>query len=323
VSASGCLLLCCSAQALSSVFTSDKLLLIVLTNVLHPSIEEDTNVFCGSADAMNRNVHHFDASRRCLGTAARTLWRQKSATVPVRRASDSCSSRRLSEPLIKNAQQRQTSTSLTDAGRTRGDSRLDSAVSRLSGSRNNPALFSGMLPVESCVVTATCSEEPLVVNPVYGSDDCSTLKSLSFEKKDSCSPETASTLNRVLHVHKSKEDGSVSDHHTSSSSAQEEKCHAVVTVTPAFSDCPAGENFTFPEVPASDYSHPTSTCGITDFLSPVNRTDDKARDVCARFQYKKVGIYLQEGTWRHSPHMLHGIRIDDNISLVVLCEVIF
>lgn len=313
-------MLYCSAQALSSVFTSDKLLLIVLINVLHPSVEEDTNVFCASADAMNTNVHRSDASRRHLGTAARTLWRQKSATVPVRRASDSYSSRRLSEPLIKNAQQRQTSTSLTDAGGTRGDSRLESAVSRLCGSKNSPALFSGMLPVESCVVT--CSEEPLVVNPVYGSDDCSTLKSLSFEKKDSCSPETASTLNRLLHVHKSREDSSVSDQYTSSSSAQEEKCHTVVTVTPAFSDCPAEGNFTFPEVPTSDYSHPTSTCGNTDFLSPVNRTDDKARDVCARFQYKKVGIYLQEGTWRHSPHMLHCIRIDDNISLVVLCEVI-
>ena len=322
-----CLLLHFSAQALSAVFTSDKLLLTVLVNVLH------TNLDSSSTENVKANGHCSGANKQYTFESVGKLWRQKSATMPAKQKRSESMPRRLSEPLIKGTEQWQTSLTVTNVNVSRMDrtchhsstvtenSRLDGATSKLFGSRNNLVWLSSTVPSQGFIATTTCSEEPLVVNPVYGSDDCSTLKSLSFEKKDSCLHQHTSALNQVLYVPENRENGSVSDQHTLSSSAQEEKCSTIVAVTPSFSDCVVEENFTFLEVPTSDCDLPTRHHGYTDVSCHVRAADDEADDVCIQFQYQKVCVYLQEGTWRHSPHSLHCIRIDSDISLVVLCEV--
>ena len=319
-----------SAHALSTVFTSDKLLLTVLINVLHPNIEKVVNRDSSSAETVKPTEHCSDANRQYVGEAVGKLLRQKSATMPAKQKRDICDSRRLSEPLIKTVEQRQTSATVACADIAHVDrtcdhpsavienSRLDGAVSKLFGSRNSPVWLSSTVSSRGHLMTSACSEEPLVVNPVYGSDDCSTLKSLSFEKKDLSLPKHTSALNQVLYVPENRENGSVSDQHMSSSSAQEDKCSTVVAVTPAFSDFAVEDNFTSLEVPSS---LPTSHHGNAGISSQVYAADNEADSVCTQFQYRKICVYLQEGTWRHSPHSLHCIRIDDDISLVFLCEV--
>jgi len=195
------------------------------------------------------------------------------------------------------------------------------ATSKPSSSRSTLVWLGNAAPSHPCeAATATCSIEPLVVNPVYGSDDCSTLKSLSFEKKNPCLRDYTSTLSQVLHASHERVSDSVSDRRTSLSSADEEKRVATVTVTPAISDCAAEENFTFPEYSAGESA---GSYGCTAVSHRESETcNDEARNVCEEFEYRKVCVYLQEGTWRHSPHSLHCIRIDDQITLVVLCEVI-
>jgi len=328
-----CVYYCFSAQALSAVFTSDKLLLTVLISVLHANVEKVANLDSSNAVAVETNGHCSGANKQYLGEAAGKLWRQKSATLPAKQKHESCTCRRLSEPLIRSVERRQTSMTVTDSNISHADgtcdhssgvienSQLDDAVSKLFGFQNNPVWVSSTVRNQGCVATATCSDEPLVVNLVHGSDDCSALKSLSFEKKDSCLREHTSALNQVLCVPESSENGPASDQRMLSSSAQEGRCRSVVAVTPAFSDCVAEEDFTFLEVPDSDYDPPARRRGYTDVSRQAHSADDEANDVCTHFQYRKVCVYLQEGTWRHSPHSLHCIRIDDNISLVVLCEV--
>ena len=313
---------------MSAVFTSDKLLLTVLVNVLHPNVDKVDHLDSCSAETVQTNVNCPGANKQYIGEAVGKLWRQKSATLPAKQKHDICMSRRLSEPLIKSTEQRQTCVTVTSADISDSDrtcnhssavienSQIDGATSKLFGSRTNPVWLSSTVP---SIVPAACDEEPpLVVNPAYRSDDCSTLKSLSFEKKDSCLREQTSALNQVLFVPNDREHGSVSEHHALSSSTQEENCHTIAAVTPAFSDCGVDEDFTFLQVPASDFDLPTSRRCIS---CQALAADDEVDDVCTRFQYRKVCVFLQEGTWRHSPHLLHCIRIDDNISLVVLCEV--
>jgi len=323
-----------SAQALSAVFTSDKLLLTVLVNVLHPNVEKAVNMNSSSTETVKRNGHRSDTNKQYIGEAGEKLWRQKSATMPGKQKRDSCTFRRLSEPLIKSLERRQTSPTVTDANISHVDrthnhssavienSRLDGATSKPFGSRNNPVWLSSTVASQGCVTAAMCSREPLVVNHLCGSDDCSTLKSLSFEKKDSCLCEHASALNQVLYVPENRENSPVCDQRASSSLSQEEKYSTIVAVTPAFSDCAVDESFTFLEVPASDSDLSTDCRGYADVSRRLHATDDEADGICTQFQYRKVCVYLQEGSWRHSPHSLHCIRIDNNISLVVLCEVV-
>ena len=322
-----------SAQALSAVFTSDKLLLTVLINVLHPNVEKVVNLDSSSAETVKTNGHCSVANKQYISEAAGKLWRQKSATLPAKHKHDSCMSRRLSEPLIKSLEQRQASVTvnnenISDIDRTHDhssavveNSQIVGATSKLFGSRNSPVWLSSTVPSQVCVATTVCSKEPLVVNSIYGSDDCSTLKSLSFEKNDTCLREPASVLSRVLYVPKNKENDSISEYRMPSSSTEEENCRTIPAVTSAFSDCVMEENFTFLEVPASDFDLSTSRQCYRDVSCLPHVNDGEVDGVCTQFQYRKVCIYLQEGTWRHSPHSLHCIRIDNNISLVVLCEV--
>lgn len=311
-----------SAEALSPVFTSDKLLLTVLINVLHPNVKKIAQV--DSADAVETSGRCSGSNVQLFGKAVERLWRQKSAAMPAKQECVNCNSRRLSEPLIRSVDQMQSSQTSLDTNSSQpdrihnyssavvGNSWLDGAILKPSGSRTNAVSLGSKMPSHGCVVTDACSKEPLVVNFVYRSDDRSTLKSLSFEKNDSCLNEHTSSL----HVHENTLNGCDSNEQTSLSLAQEERCNTTtVSVVPPFSDSATEETFT------SDHGHSTSSCGDTDGTCQVNESDDEARDVCARFAYRKVCVYLQEGTWRHSPHSLHCIRIDDNISLIVLCEV--
>ena len=329
-----CLLLRFSAQALSAVFTSDKLLLTVLINVLHPNVEKVVGVDSHCTDTVETSDSCSSTSKQYFSKAVKKLWRQKSATMPAKQNCVSCESRRLSEPLIRCPEQTQLSRTLPDTNSCQSDkthnctsaviehSRLEGTFSKPFSSRSNAVWLSSGVSSEVCAATTACNKEPLVVNPVYGSDDCSTLKSLSFEKKNSCVHDHTSAVNQVLCMPENTINGSVSDQTTSSSSAQEERRHSTFSVTPALSDFATDENVTFPQVPASDHSLSTSCCGYTEDVSrPVNEADDETRDICCRFAYRKVCVYLQEGTWRHSPHSLHCIRIDGDISLVVLCEV--
>lgn len=334
-----CLLLHFSVEALSAVFTSDKLLLTVLVNVLHSTHGKVANTDSCSASVVQTNGscsganQHFSKADKKLWRQNKKLWRQKSATMPAKRSCASCNARRLSEPLISNVGQTRTSQTLPDTNSSQVDrmqkytsaaienSQLDGAVSKPSSLKSNAALLSSRVPSQGYVVTTMCSKEPLVVNPVYGSDDCSTLKSLSFETKASCSRECTSALSRMLHVTENTSDSSISDQHTSSSLAQEDKFCATVNMMPGFSDSVAEENVTFSEVPADENRLTASSCGDTDVSCRVTETDREVHDVCSRYRYSKVCVYLQEGSWRHSPHSLHCIRINDNISLLVLCEV--
>ena len=326
-----CLFLNFSVQALSAVFTSDKLLLTVLVNVLQSSNKKVVSVDACSANAVQTSVHCSGANGHCVSKAERQLWRQKSATVPVKRSRVGCKSRRLSEPLVRTVEQMQTSQTSPDAKLSQvvrthcdiiGNSRLDGVISKPSSSRSNPVWLSSTAPSHSYVAAAACTSiEPLVVNPVYGSDDCSTLKSLSFEKKDCCLHAYSSALTQVLHGSQNRVSESVSDQCTSLSSADEEKRGSIVPVSPRANDSATGGNVTLPEVQAGDCDVSAGSYGYSDASCQGSETNDDARNVCAQFGYRKVCVYLHEGTWRHSPHSLHCIRIDDNISLVVLCEV--
>jgi len=323
------LLLHCSAEALSAVFTSDKLLLTVLISVLHPAVEKIAGVNSHSSDAVETSSHCSSATKQYFSKAGRDLWRQKSATMPAKQKCVSCDVRRLSEPLIQSVEQNQTSqtspdTSTSRINRTQNcfsavieNLRLDGALTKPFCSDGDAASVSSRVASQGCQVTTTYAEEPLVVNPVYRSDDCSTLKSLSFETKGSCSLERTYAPD---HMHTLN--GSVSDQHTSSSSVQEEKRCTAVNITPVSSYSVTEENLTFLEVLSSSNGLTTSSHGSTDVPCAVSETDSEADDVCSRLGYRKVCVYLQEGTWRHSPHSLHCIRVDDDISLVVLCEVI-
>lgn len=323
-----CLLLHFSAEALSAVFTSDKLLLTVLISVLHPTVEKIAGVDSHSPDALETSTHCSGATKQYFSKAGRNLWRQKSATMPAKQKCVSCDVRRLSEPLIQSVERNQLSqtspdTNTSHINRTQNYSsavienlRFDGALAKPSSSSSNTASVSNRVASQGCEVTTTCAEEPLVVNPVYRSDDCSTLKSLSFEKKGSCSLERTFAPD---HLHTLN--GSVSNQHTSSSSAQEEKCCTTVNITPVSSCSVTEENLTFLDVPSSSDGVTTSSYGSTDVPCAVSETDNEANDVCSRLGYRKVCVYLQEGTWRHSPHSLHCIRVDDDISLIVLCEV--
>jgi len=310
---------------LSAVFTSDKLLLTVLVRVLHSNIEKVASLDRCSVDAVQTSERCCIANKHGLNKAERQLWRQKSATMPVKRNCVSCGSRRLSEPLMTSAEQMQTCRISPDAkifhvDRTPSDVQPDVDTSKPSGSGSNPVWLSSTAPTHSCVVsTTTCSSiDPLVVNPVYGSDDCSTLKSLSFEKKDSRLQQYTSALKQVLDGSQDIVSDFVSDPCTSLSSADEERCRT----TPVISECVAEENITFPEVRTGECDVAVSSYAYADVSCQGSESNDEARNVCAQFGYRKVCVYLQEGTWRHSPHSLHCIRIDDDISLVVLCEVI-
>ena len=284
-----------------------------------------------SSDAVETSANCSGATKQYFSKAGKKLWRQQSATMPAKQKCVGCNIRRLSEPLIGSVEQTQTcQTSLdsntTQVNRTQNyssavieNSRLDGALVKPFSSISNAASVSSGQGYE---VTAVHTEEPLVVNPVYRSDDCSTLKSLSFEKKGSSSLEHTSAPD---HMHTLN--GSASDQHTSSSSAQAEKCCTTVNSMPVVGDSAAEENFAVLEVPSSGdcavtAGLTTSSHGSTDGSCAVNETDNEADDVCSRLGYRKLCVYLQEGTWRHSPHSLHCIRIDDDISLVVLCEVL-
>lgn len=329
-----CLLLCFSAEALSAVFTSDKLLLMILVNVLHPSIKKTAGIDSCSAVGGETSGCCSSTNKQYLDKAGIRLWRQKSATMPARQKCVSCNSRRLSEPLITSLEQTQTSQTCPDANTSQvnGKHNFSSVVTenlQLDGTVSKPlsSVSDAVSPSSKVgfVVTSACSDEavvvsPVVVNPVYASDDCSTLKSLSFEKQDTRLHEHTSAPDRTLCVPEDTLSGFVSDQNVSPSLAQEDRCRTAVNITPVFSDLTT-ENFTFLEVPSGNYGPSASSCGYTDVSCQLNDADDEACEACAQFAYRKVCVYLQEGTWRHSPHSLHCIRIDDNISLVVLCEV--
>jgi len=216
---------------------------------------------------------------------------------------------------------------ISHLNKTSIDVQPNGATSKPSSYGSYPVWLSSTVPSRSCVVAATaCGPiEPLVVNPVYGSDDCSTLKSLSLEKQDSSQlREYTSALSHVLRGSRDRVSDVASDQFTSLSSADEDKCRTPVTVTPAVVDCAAEENvdFTFPEVRTVECDVAANSVGYTDASCEGSENgDDEAHRICAQFGYRKVCVYLQEGTWRHSPHSLHCIQIDDDISLVVLCEV--
>jgi len=104
-------------------------------------------------------------------------------------------------------------------------------------------------------------------------------------------------------------------------STSEERCGTKVTVMPVLSDCATQENFTFADVPTSETSTGSNNCTNTNTSCQLTGTNEETRGVCTRFGYRKICVYLQEGTWRHSPHSLHCIQIGGGISLVVFCEV--
>jgi len=325
-----CFFVCFSAQALSAVFTSDKLLLIVLINVLHSNIKKVSSLSSCSAEAMQTTGRCSNVKKHNLSKTGGRSWRQKSATMPAKRNCVSCKSRRLSEPLVTSVEQMQISRTFPGAkisplDRTSSDFRPAGATSKPSSYSRNPVWLSSTAPSRSCVVAATaCGPiEPLVVNPVYGSNDCSTLKSLSFEKQDlSHLREYTSALSQIL---RGSHHG-VSDFQfrASFSSADEEKCRTAVT--PAPSDCAAAdENIDFSFLEDRTAVHCVGVTNGDGYMDAScqgsESSDSEARSICAQFGYRKICVYLQEGTWRHSPHSLHCIRIDNNISLVVLCEV--
>lgn len=37
--------------------------------------------------------------------------------------------------------------------------------------------------------------------------------------------------------------------------------------------------------------------------------------------YRRLVVFLQEGTWKHSPHTVHCIAVNSDITLIVICEV--
>ena len=316
--------MCFSAQALSAVFTSDKLLLSVLISVLHPTIVKTATVGTHSVSAVESSARCSGASKQYCGKAGSHLSSRKSGTVSAKRNCASCNSRRLSEPLINNVEQMQTSHPWLDRNsfeidRTRSYSstvveklRLDGSVSNPFGSISSAVWLRSRLHSHGHAATAACSKQPLVVNSVYGSDDCITPK-CSLEKKDLRLREHTSARNQVLHVPENTLNGSVIDQRMSPTLVLEEKHQTAASVSPAVND-----SATFLEVPSAERGH---FGGSADESYQVRQTNDEVHDVCSQFQYRKLCVYLQEGTWRHSPHSLHCIRIDDDISLVVLCEV--
>jgi len=309
-----------SAEALSAVFTSDKLLLAVLVNVLHSNIETVAAADSCSADAVETSPKQLFTDK-----AGRNLPRQKSAEMPAEHNLVSCKSRRLSDPLISSSEQMQSSmpwplANGSQAAGTRGDSSaVVGGVSKPFSFRGYPLSLSSKLPHHRRVAAASCSVNPYV-NPAYTSDDCSTLKSLSFEKRDSRLPEHTCVAHHVQCKPQNGDIDSASDHHVLLSTS-EERCGTKVTVMPVLSDCTTQENFTFADVPTSETSTGSNNCTNTNTSCQLTGTNEETRGVCTRFGYRKICVYLQEGTWRHSPHSLHCIQIGGGISLVVFCEV--
>jgi len=305
-----------SSQALSSVFTSDKLLITVLVHVLRSKIADIRSVDSSCANVADSNAHFSSSNIQYLSRSIRKLSSEKSATFPARQKHDGSKCRRLSEPAVTTTEQKRTSQTQPDknVSPVRGrhdDSSMSaenssrSAVSKMFGFKNHSVCFDSAS--ECCAVSsASDAVEKVVVNPVYASDDCSTLKSLSLENRDLSSCDHSTALGHMQHVPQKMDCVSSSYQHASLTSSQE----ATVTdaASPVSGDCAAEADFVFLDAPASRLDFPADSCGCTNVI-------------CDRFGYRKLCVYLQEGTWRHSPHTLHCIQIDNDISLVVLCEV--